>query len=355
MFVPFGVRRGAAKEAMVSAGILLGAVTADAWTDRWGGDLAEQFGVSPDTARFAVAVGILAAGTLVLGYGGGAALGRLRPGILARAAGAVLAALNGAFLLAYVLAFIQRYLRDGQDPGVVDDGVVGRLLLREFDWLLVGAGGVVALCVVFGLIITAFRRRNEPFQPSGTDLPGGVSPRQRPVRVAREADAGKYEPSPAPSPTPEPRPGRFGGGSGSLGQTTPILDAPNPWRANAEREPGGSWPRPRATREPSQAANGDAPRPRFADDWLRHGVEPGRPREAGGGSGEGATGSRNTEASEHSLRGSGDRLRRQGADLGHDVEPSNSALPAAGQRRCPTCGATIGQQDVFCAECGTTL
>lgn len=329
LFVPFGVRRGVAKEAMVSAGVLLGAVVADRWADRGGDELAGRFSFSVDTARFVVAVASLAVGAVVLGYGGGAALGRLRQGVLARLAGGLLAALNGALILAYVLAFIQRFLRPGRDVGAIDDGVVGRFLLREFDRFLLAAAAALAVAVVLGLIVTGFRRRNEPLVLPGADNPG-IPPRQRPVRFPRGGDAGKYEPdADPPPPGPASRPGRFGGGASSLGQTRPILDRPEPWRGD-EPETGASWPRPRATLEVGGATNGHAAEPAGATDWLR--------------------------------RGSGtlhfDRPSTGDPTLGGDGvarPPTEPVAGETGERRCPTCGAPLGRQDVFCAECGTTL
>ncbi len=333
LFVPFGVRRGVAKEAMVSGGILLGAVMADIWAERWGNEVAARFDVAPDTARFAVAVVLLAAGALVLGYGGGAALGRVRQGGLARVAGGVLAAINAGLLLAYGFRFLQRYLRAGRDPGLVDDGVVGRALVRDFDWLLVGGASVVLLCVVLGLIVTGFRHRNAPFRAPDDGATGGVPTRQRPIRLPRGADAGKYEPTPGTGTEPEPRPGRFGGGGSSLGRTPPELGPPTSWRSGNEPDPGGDWPRPRAMTDPTLATNGHALRPASADHWLRRAA----PTTRFGGLDHGADG----------------QPPRGTADFGAHADDRAGDPPD--QANCPTCGASVGRRDIFCADCGTTL
>lgn len=333
LFVPFGVRRGVAKEVMVSAGILFGTAVADRWAVRGGAEVADRFGLAEATARFVVAAVCLGVGALVLGYGGGAALGRLRQGIMARLTGGLVAAGNGALLVALVLDFLRRYLRGGRDLGAVDDGYLGRTLLRDFDWLLLGAAAGLALVVVLGWIVTGFRRRNEPVLLPSADGPG-IPPRQRPARLPRGGDTGKYEPDEGPPP-PESRPGRFGGsgGAASLGQTTPLLDRPEPWRPPDEPDRGVSWPRPRASFEAEQTTNGHHPTPAGTGDWLRRGsgtlpLDRPAPGDAPGDVAE------------------DDRAWRP---------PRDRPAAESDERRCPTCGATLGRHDLFCAECGTTL
>ena len=349
LFVPFGIRRGVAKEAMVSGAILLGAAIAGMWGERWGDELASEMGLEQATARFAVATAWLLGSAFVLGYGGGAALGTLRPGLLARLAGGLLAALNGAVLLGYLLAFIDRYL----DPAeTFDDGIVTRALLHDFDWLLLGAAGLLAVCVVLGLIVTTVRRRREPREPlNPAALAGTVPPRARPVRVARDADAGKFE----PPPSGEPRSGRFG--QGPLAQTTPVLDRPEP--RSAPPDPGVAWPGSRV----NGAGNGRDSATPANDEWLRRAAAMTRPLDSerqpaaanaaetgGSASGEPAVGwNRSSPES-----GFDDVRWRVGPD-----SPENAATqvgnPDAERNRCPTCGAGVDRRDVFCPECGTTL
>lgn len=72
LFVPFGIRRGAAKEAMVSAGILLGATLAARFGEPWGQELSARTSLDVGAATFAASTAILLACTFLLGYGGGA-------------------------------------------------------------------------------------------------------------------------------------------------------------------------------------------------------------------------------------------------------------------------------------------
>lgn len=326
LFVPFGIRRGVAKEAMVSAGILIGIALAAAWTETGADRVGEQTDFGSDMARFVVAAGAVVLSTIILGYGGGAALGRVRAGILSRLAGGLLAAFNGAVLLSALLRLIERYLWRDEGAGVADDGYLGRYLLRDDEWLLLAAAVTMGVCVIFGWIVTGFRTRNEPLgeAPSQSMVP--MPPRQRPVRVARDADAGKYEPvatqgTPLQS-APPPRPGRFGGGVSSLGQTAPITGQPDAWRSPETPNRGESWPRPKAMLDESAKTNGHASAPTVAGDWLRRAT--GRRR---GGEADDAGGHGREHASNRRLTG----------------------------LRCPGCGAAVGEQDVFCPECGATV
>ena len=211
LFVPFGIRRGVAKEAMVSAGVLLGATLAERFGAAWGAELTTRFGLEQGTATFAASAALLLACTFLLGYGGGAALGRSRPGTASRLAGGLLAAFNAAFLLSTLFGWIDEFLQQG---AALDDGIVGEALLRRADLLLLAAAGVLLVLTVLGWIVNASRSRRQPRESEGS-LMGGIPARQRPVRMANAGDAGKYE----PGPEPVSRSGRFGQG---IEATSPL-------------------------------------------------------------------------------------------------------------------------------------
>jgi uncharacterized membrane protein required for colicin V production len=195
LFVPFGIRRGVAKEAMVSAGLLLGAILAGRFAESWGAELASRFAMDPGVARFVVSVALLLAGVFLLGYGAGAALGVMRVGTLSRLAGGLLAAFNAALFLSYVLRWIDEYLAAG---AALDDGFIGEALLRRSDSLLLGAATVLLALTILGWIFNATRARRQPRELNGAGQ-SGIPARQRPVRVAPAADAGKYEPGIEPA------------------------------------------------------------------------------------------------------------------------------------------------------------
>jgi uncharacterized membrane protein required for colicin V production len=211
LFVPFGIRRGAAKEAIVSAGILLGATLAERFGQSWGSELSARFPLDPGAATFAASALLLLGATFLLGYGGGAALGVMRPGVLSRLVGGLLAAFNAALLLTYLLGWIDAFIAQGV---ALDDGIVSEALLHQGNLLLLGGTAFLLLLTVLGWLLNASRARRQPRANNGSSMAGFPS-RQRPLRMAPAADSGKYEPDRAPV----LRSGRFGAG---LAATTPL-------------------------------------------------------------------------------------------------------------------------------------
>lgn len=321
LFVPFGIRRGVAKEAIVSAGILLGAILGDRFGVIWGAELSARFALAPPAATFAASALLLFGGTFLIGYGGGAALGVMRPGTLSRLTGGLLAAFNAALLLSYLLRWIDELLQQG---AALDDGIVSEALLRQSDLLLLAATGVLLLLIVAGWIVHAARARRQPRELNGSLL-DGMPGRQRPVRIAPAADAGKYE----PGSEPVSRSGRFGQG---LDATSPLpagSAVTYTGAANEQQRGQGPWP---GAGQPNLAPNGhsrenrvDASREPQSDDtvWSAWSAAP------------------NTEV-----------LSRAEPSSQWPVAP---ALGVTDDDRCAVCRARVGPRDVFCPECGATL
>ncbi len=319
LFVPFGIRRGVAKEAMVSAGILLGAILAGRFNEAWGADLATRLALDPGVARFAVSASLLLAGTFLLGYGAGAALGAMRLGTFSRLAGGLLAAFNAGLLLSYLLRWIDEFLQGG---AALDDGIVSEALLRRSDILLLSAAGVLLLLTVVGWIVNAARSRRQPRESDGALL-AGMPSRQRPVRVAVASDAGKHE----PGMEPVPRSGRFAPG---LDATAPLPSG----AAYARQEPWSS-----ENHATILAANGhgggsqvDSDRYPSADQSPDHQDE--------------------TVWSAWSSERSDDAMSRTEPVSHWPVAPT---LGVTDDERCAVCRARVGARDVFCPECGATL
>ncbi|MGH2614603.1 MAG: CvpA family protein [Thermomicrobiales bacterium] len=313
LFVPFGIRRGVAKEAMVSAGILLGANLANRFGDVWSAELASRFGLEAGAARFATAALALFACTFILGYGAGAALGVMRPGTLARLAGGLLAAFNAALLLSYLLGWIDQFLQQGAP---LDNGILSEALLRQSSILLLAAAGVLFALTIIGWIVNAARARRQPRESDGSLLPG-IPGRQRPVRVAPAADAGKYE----PGLEPVSRSGRFGSG----------LDATSPLPASTPADYSGRGPWP-----------GEA-----HATVVNNGHSGGSQADTAG-----QTQGDDTIWSAWSAPANDNALAR--------TEPASQWPVAAGRGvtddgRCPVCRARVGARDVFCPDCGATL
>lgn len=304
LFVPFGIRRGVAKEAMVSAGIFLGATLAERFAEQWATQVASRFALERGAAIFATSALLLFAGTFLLGYGAGAALGAVRPGTLSRLTGGLLAAFNAALLLSYLLTWIDRYLNQGS---VVDDGIIGNALLRRTDLLLLAAAGVLLALTVLGWIVGAIRSRRQPRDvDSGL---GGPLPRQRPVRVSPAADAGKYEPGLEPG-APS---GRFGQG---LDATSPLATG----TALAAREP---W---REGEQTVQVSNGHS-------------------------RGAAAAGDETVWSAWSAPAADNPFARPEPANQW----PVTSSSGVTDDERCAVCRARVGPRDVFCPECGATL
>lgn len=313
LFVPFGIRRGVAKEAIVSAGILFGALLAERFTLDLGGELTIRLGFQPDLAEFVASVAILFSSTFLLGYGGGAALGTVRPGILSRLTGGVLAALNAALLLSFVLAWIDTQLGERV---ALDNGILSRALLRDTDRLFLGAAGVLLTLTIVGLIVNAARARRQPRDPLGSPI-NGIPPRQRPVRVAAAPDVGKYEPELELAPPS----GRF----------VPSLDATSPIGPSSAR----SW---HADTEPPPGTNGNH-RGSSADTiWRRPSASSSAPRDEGAWAPWAAA---------------EDATVRTGSESPSRIAGAPSS--AASEEQCAVCQARVGARDVFCPECGATL
>lgn len=304
LFAPFGIRRGAAKEAMVAAGLLFGALVATTWAERGGTELATRFGVDARVAPFAVAMAALVGGMFVIGYGGGAALGRVPQGWTSHLVGGLLGILNGGLFVTYLLTFLEAYL---QLPRALEAGMVAETLLERFDLIQLAVGAGLILLVILGIIVNNVRQQSQP-------RPSVVAPsRLRPVRVASGGDAGKFEPEAVSIAGGERLPP-------TLEQTTPMLERPpRPWDGPSRGDNGRyqSW----AT---TTSANGQPAQPDADNIWER------RPSAASWGAGGGA------------MTGGA-----AGYGAGSSAEPSGS--------RCPSCGASIGPRDLFCPSCGKTV
>ena len=317
LFVPFGIRRGVAKEAIVSAGILLGANLAERFGQTWGAELATGFNLDQNVATFAASTGLLVACTFLLGYGGGAALGRSRPSTVSRLAGGWLAAFNAALLLSYLFRWIDEILQQGT---ALDDGIVSEALLRRADLLLLAAAGVLLALTVLGWIVNASRARRQPRELNSANV-AAIPPRQRPVRMAAAGEAGKYEPGPEPA----SRSGRFGQG----------LEATSPLPAGATYTEHGPWPGEGRT---GLTTNGHA-RDNHLDSTQQRITDPARAQ------------SDETVWSAWSATGD-ETIARNEPVSRWPVTPS---VGVTDDERCAVCRARVSPRDVFCPECGATL
>jgi len=147
LFVPIGFWRGAAREVLVTLGILLGFALGEFWAQPWGLDLADRTGLGEGAASFLAAVLLLVACTFLIGYGSSAVILTPQPGLIGRLLGALVAFANGTLLLGFALRAIRLYLLGGLPSGLFEQALVARILSESMPWVLL-AGAVLGLPVI---------------------------------------------------------------------------------------------------------------------------------------------------------------------------------------------------------------
>ena len=155
MFIPIGLWRGVLREWLALIGIALGLLLANEWAGPWGGDLAAQTGLKPEMGAFIVGAAFFLGTTLLIGYGGGAAL-PYRPDLTwaNRLLGALIGLGNGVLILSGMLRLMQRHLFGDQPDSLLLGTVLSRFLIDYVGWAQLVLLLTLALCV----IISVFRR-----------------------------------------------------------------------------------------------------------------------------------------------------------------------------------------------------
>lgn len=156
--VPLGMYRGGIREVCTSAGLLLGILMAQQWSDRWGDWVADITGIDVGVARFIVAISVMVLITALVGYGAAAAFSH-RPGPGGRMFGGLLGLVNAIVFLGAMIQFVADDLYDGIYPGIIHDGYVSRAISQGFDWVLLAVTGGVILGILFGMVV---RERDLP-------------------------------------------------------------------------------------------------------------------------------------------------------------------------------------------------
>jgi uncharacterized membrane protein required for colicin V production len=377
LFAAIGFWRGAAKEVVVTAGIFAGWALALSWAAPWGSDLANLVELRADVAQLVVAAIALFSATVVLGYGGSALIGTVDVGWSGRLMGAALAAINGGLLLRYSLTFIERFLTDEGAQRALDRSEVARILLRQFGWLLVGAASVMAICIVVGLLVNR-RRAFTPLVPAAVMVepatyhdPAG---RQRPARLPREADAGKYEPvTRGYDPTRE----RFDADAPSVNQTIPLPPVDPVGLAYG----GGRGTPPADTSRSEERHRAPGTDAFSGDEWYRRAqglTRPGTPapaeeRSSANGqfppernstpsaadtSGDARSALPESGANGHASVDDGSAFSwiQRSSHPGRTADAASARSPGPSDqpgRRCRVCDAELSDEDGFCPRCGT--
>jgi hypothetical protein len=163
--------------------------------------------------------------------------------------------------------------------------------------------------------VNASRSRRQPRESNGS-LMAGMPARQRPVRMANDGDAGKYE----PGLEPVSRSGRFGQG----------LEATSPLPVGSTYADADPWPRDGQATLVNNGHSRTSP------------VESTRQR------------AQNDETvwSPWSAAAGDETVARAEAA---GPWPVTSSPGVTDDERCAVCRARVGPRDVFCPECGATL
>jgi len=152
LVVPIGLYRGGLREVCTAAGVLLGLIVAQQWSDRWGGWMADTSGIDGGVSRFVVAVAILVAFAGLIGYAAAASFA-YSPSPGGRLYGGMVALATGVLFLGALIQFVSTYLYDGVYPDVIRRGFVARALSVGFDWVLLAVSGFVLLAIVLGTVV----------------------------------------------------------------------------------------------------------------------------------------------------------------------------------------------------------
>lgn len=178
VFAAIGFIRGVQREVFATAAILGGWAMASSWTDRWAGDLADLIQVTDKTAGFIVTTALVLGALVILGWGGGSAVGAYANGSGQRLAGAALGGINAVLLANYAITTFSDYLADVSDIRVIDESRIAKLVRDDYNYLLAGGMGIALLLTVLALAIG--RSMPKPPLPYGRTYPS-PSGRESPV------------------------------------------------------------------------------------------------------------------------------------------------------------------------------
>jgi uncharacterized membrane protein required for colicin V production len=367
VFAVFGVLRGAWREAIVSAAIVLAALINKQWAERWASDLNElSTGIGRDQAEFWLSVLIMVLVVLVVGYILGSALIKGKPSATSRMLGGLLGLLNGSALAGWLLLSAYVSLDGAQPTSPIYQSNVAQGFMIAAGWspvALAVIGAIVALVAPLRRAQAAVGRPAE-----GTNwTPATVGP---PVVPApdRSAYAPIYPPGQAsaiirPAATPiEPRtlpdysvppPTVVAGPPQQPGLPVPWAE-PQPSGGETRSFPALGSPEQRTLvneqirpAQPSQPpAWGESPEP----SWLVG------PAAASVPSAQAASEPAATEpvASITEAPQSSDEYAAQLAR----EDPATDVVEAPvgdGTIPCPNCGTILQADAYFCTECGTRV
>jgi uncharacterized membrane protein required for colicin V production len=153
-------------------GTLAGASLVSFWAAPWGQSLAGRFvGADPQRLIFMVSCALLLWSALVVGYGGGMLLARVRDRrpFQQRVVGALLGALNGVLIVAFLLRFA--VASQPSFAAMIESSPPAKILFDGLPLLFLGVAVVVTLAVLVRGIMLFATGRAAPAAPAATEAP----------------------------------------------------------------------------------------------------------------------------------------------------------------------------------------
>jgi uncharacterized membrane protein required for colicin V production len=169
VFAAIGFIRGVQREVFATAAILGGWAMASSWTDRWESDLADLIQISDKTAGFIVTTALVLGSLIILGWGGGSAVGAYASGAGQRFAGAALGGINAVLLASYGITTFTKYLSDVSSRRIIDDSRIARLVRDDYNYALAGGMAIALFLTILALAIG--RSMQKPPLPYGRTYP----------------------------------------------------------------------------------------------------------------------------------------------------------------------------------------
>jgi uncharacterized membrane protein required for colicin V production len=367
LFAVVGALRGVAREALVSAALVLGGLIITLWAGQWSPGLHDIYsGMSQGQEEFTLAFSVLWLVVLVVGYGMGGFVPKGPLSSSSRLSGFVLGLANGAAVAGWSLRLAFSNLQDAQPSSPFYTNPVSFSLMVWSVWFPVALAILGALFVLIGPL------------------------RRAQTAVAQPAPRTDWEPYAAPpgyaqAPAGPAAPGLARG----MAVPPPSLGQPVPYSSTASQ----------TTMLPSQAAPPTTSLPTREAFAPPTGGQPPAPGQPYGAPGRGDLFAPRTESETrdpagqagdtsapaasqrpswlHQSTGSTDSWAPPGARMGSaapagDGTPPSDGTPSGGTSsaeaptmpvaqvpepgsRCPHCGTPVAPGAQFCTECGTKL
>ncbi|HYP39024.1 MAG TPA: CvpA family protein [Chloroflexia bacterium] len=370
VFALFGVLRGAWREAIVSAAIVLAALINKQWAERWATDLNElSTGIGRDQAEFWLSVLIMGLVVVVVGYILGSALIKGKPSATSRMLGGLLGLLNGSALAGWLLLSAYVSLDGAQATSPIYQSSVAQGFMIAAGWSPVALAVIAAIVALIAPLRRAQSAVGRPAESTNW-TPATAGP---PVVPAPDRSA--YAPAYAPSYPPIQPSAIVPPAAPVETRSLPDYSAPPPaFGTTQSQQPG--LPVPMAQSQLSDADTRSFPpidshdRPTLVNEQVKP-AQPSQPPAWGEPSepswlvGPAAA---STPVAQPAIEPAASEPAEavaepsQSADeyaaqpMGETSAPDGAeTLAGDGTIPCPNCGTTLQADAYFCTECGTRV